>query len=92
MCQVLIDFEKLKIGRVELMKNLETQGIGSQIHYIPVESQPYYVERYGKQHLPGATSFYKCCLSLPLTTKMTEQDVDNVCVILFELLEEASKG
>jgi UDP-4-amino-4,6-dideoxy-N-acetyl-beta-L-altrosamine transaminase len=79
---VLIDFEKLQIDRATLMANLRENGVGSQVHYIPVHLQPYYKDLYGHQHLPGADLYYQQCLSLPLFPTMNNQDVDRVVTAL----------
>ena len=36
----LIDFEKLDIQRVDVMRKLSDLGVGTQVHYIPVHKQP----------------------------------------------------
>ncbi len=53
-----IDFAKLGISRADLMRGLASNGIGTQVHYIPVHRQPYYAARYGVPDLPGADSYY----------------------------------
>jgi UDP-4-amino-4,6-dideoxy-N-acetyl-beta-L-altrosamine transaminase len=75
---VLIDFEAAGVSRREVVEALKTRGIGSQVHYIPVHRQPYYVDRYGPLRLPGAEAWYARCLSLPLYPAMDETDVDRV--------------
>ena len=60
------------------MEALKLQGIGTQVHYIPVSSQPYYKNRYGTQDLKGAECYYSATLSLPLFPKMGLADVDRV--------------
>ncbi|MFM8819533.1 MAG: UDP-4-amino-4,6-dideoxy-N-acetyl-beta-L-altrosamine transaminase [Phenylobacterium sp.] len=79
---VLIDFEALGRSRRQVVETLAAEGIGSQVHYIPVHAQPYYVERYGPLHLPGAAAWYRRCLSLPLYPGMTDADVDRVTTAL----------
>jgi dTDP-4-amino-4,6-dideoxygalactose transaminase len=79
---VLIDFDAVGISRGALMRMLKAKGIGSQVHYIPLYRQPYYRHRYGQIRLPGAEAYYSRCLSLPLFTDMTEQDVDRVVTAL----------
>lgn len=76
---VLIDFAALGLTRREVMAKLKAQGIGSQVHYIPVPFQPYYQALYGKPEVPGAAAYYSQCLSLPLAADMTEADV--ACVV-----------
>ena len=36
----LIDFESAGISRARLMKELESRGIGTQVHYIPLHRMP----------------------------------------------------
>jgi dTDP-4-amino-4,6-dideoxygalactose transaminase len=62
------------------------RGIGTQVHYIPVHQQPYYKERYGVLELPGASTYYSRCLSLPLWPEMDFKDVDFVIESLAEIL------
>ena len=49
----LIDFEAAGVTRKQVMARLAAKGIGSQVHYIPVHTQPYYRELYGEQDAPG---------------------------------------
>ena len=76
--QVLIDFAALGTDRATVMGALAARGIGSQVHYIPVHTQPYYRSRYGAIDLPGARRFYERTLSLPLHPSMTDGDADRV--------------
>ena len=82
----LIDFEAAGKGRRQVMEELRARGVGTQVHYIPVHTQPYYRARYGEQHLPGAAAWYARCLSLPLYPGMAEADVDRVVDTLAEVL------
>lgn len=82
----LIDFERLGRSRAEVMQALSAQGIGTQVHYIPVHTQPYYVQRYGEQTLPGAEVYYDRCLSLPLFPGLGAEGVDRVVGALAELV------
>jgi UDP-4-amino-4,6-dideoxy-N-acetyl-beta-L-altrosamine transaminase len=75
---VLIDFERLGLGRGSLMRALRDLGIGTQVHYIPVPSQPYYRRLNPSGRYPGAESYYARTLSLPLFPTMTDGDVDRV--------------
>lgn len=83
---VLIDFTAAGVDRAEVMERLRTKEIGSQVHYIPVHRQPYYVERYGRETLPGADAWYARCLSLPLYPAMADDDTDRVVDALAEAL------
>lgn len=81
-----IDFEAAGRSRADVMEALKVRGIGSQVHYIPVHTQPYYRALYGEQRLSGAQAHYARTLSLPLFTAMEESDVERVCTGLSEVL------
>ena len=82
----LIDFAAAGRSRRQVMEALRARGIGSQVHYIPVHRQPYYRDRYGELHLPGADAWYDRCLSLPMFAGMNDGDVDRVAAALTEAL------
>jgi UDP-4-amino-4,6-dideoxy-N-acetyl-beta-L-altrosamine transaminase len=76
-----IDFDKIGKSRKQVMEELREKGIGTQVHYIPVNSQPYYVDRYGEyraQEYPQTESYYRRCLSIPLYPRMSDEDVEYV--------------
>lgn len=86
--QVLIDFPALETTRATLMNALRAAGIGTQVHYIPVHTQPYYRAVYGNIALPGAEAFYRRCLSLPFYPAMTDHDIARVV----DSLRRAAQG
>jgi UDP-4-amino-4,6-dideoxy-N-acetyl-beta-L-altrosamine transaminase len=72
----LFDFEKLGVGRSQMMHRLRERNVGSQVLYIPVHLQPYYAERYPRTELPGASEYYRKCLCLPLHSAISESEID----------------
>lgn len=86
LCPVLIDFETAEKSRADVMRALRRDGIGSQVHYVPVHMQPGYTTLYGKTALPGAEAYYKRTLSLPLYPAMSDADVDQVVAALASAL------
>ena len=78
---VQIDFESLGKSRTQVIQELRNKGIGTQVHYIPVPTQPFYKETYGYKDgdYPVAEKYYEQELSLPLYPGLTEADVN--CVI-----------
>lgn len=74
----LIDFKSADIERASVMKRLRSEGIGTQVLYIPLYHQPYYRKRYGDISLSGAERYYARALSLPLFVDMTDADVDQI--------------
>ena len=80
----LLDFSRT--SRREVMQRLKAQGVGTQVHYMPVHRQPYYKALYGALDLPGAEEYYRRCLSLPLFAGMRHDDVSRVITALGETL------
>jgi UDP-4-amino-4,6-dideoxy-N-acetyl-beta-L-altrosamine transaminase len=75
---VLVDFAALSLDRPHMMRALHQKGVGTQLHYMPVNQQPYYRDLYGDISLPGAEYYYARCLSLPIFPTMTDDDVAHV--------------
>ena len=77
---VSIDFDKIGMTRHQFMEKLAEQGVGSQVHYIPVVSQPYYQELgYKIQQYSITDAYYQSTLSIPLYYGLS--DVDQRLVI-----------
>ncbi len=74
------DFNKLKKSRNQIMKELENKNIGTQVHYIPVHTQPYYQNQYGYKwgDYPISEEYYEKALSIPLYPKMTDEEDDYI--------------
>jgi UDP-4-amino-4,6-dideoxy-N-acetyl-beta-L-altrosamine transaminase len=83
LCPLLINFEKLKINKVDLFLKLRELGVITQVHYIPVHTQPYYQGRGSKLgDCPVAESYYQKTLSLPLYVDLRASDVRAIAKII----------
>ncbi len=84
-----IDFEKIGKSRKQVMEELRLKNIGTQVHYIPVHTQPYYQENYGYKwgDYSVAEDYYEKALSIPLYPKMTDDDVYYVIEKIIGLTE-----
>ncbi len=69
--------------RRRIYEELSAQGIGVNVHYIPVYRQPYH-RRHGQQDVlrSGAEEYYQSAITLPLFHGMTDADVDRVVAAL----------
>ena len=86
---LLLDFEKIGKPRKQVMDELKQKGIGTQVHYIPVNSQPYYVKNYGEyshNNYPATELYYQKCLSIPLYPKMSDDDVEYVVKAIISVI------
>lgn len=79
------DLNKITSERKALYTHLRERGILTQVHYIPVNWQPYY-RALGStfDDCPGASAYYAGCLSLPLFPQMEDCDVERVVAALKE--------
>lgn len=86
---VQIDFAALGKSRSQVMQELRDRGIGSQVHYIPVSTQPFYKETYGYKDgdYPIAEKYYEQELSLPLYPGLSDEDVNSVIKAVKEVIK-----
>lgn len=84
---IRLELEALNISHREVFESLRGQGIGVNLHYIPVHSQPYY-QRLGFRvgDFPEAERYYAQAISLPMFQTMSEQQQDVVVAALNKIL------
>ncbi|MFH1861641.1 MAG: DegT/DnrJ/EryC1/StrS family aminotransferase [bacterium] len=77
---LLLRFDKIKMSRDEFLVRLQEENIGAGVHFISLHLQKYYRETFGYQpeDFPVATEASRRTVSLPLSPKLTDQDVDDV--------------
>lgn len=84
---VQVDFSNLHISKEELFLKLREKDIGLQVHYIPINKQPYYKSLgYGDEHTPIMDKYYCECLSLPMYPSLKDDEQEYVIKTLLELL------
>ena len=76
---VRVELEHTPRTHREVFESLRAQGIGVNLHYIPVYAQPYY-ERLGfKAGLcPTAERYYERAISIPMFPNLTKEDLSKV--------------
>ena len=84
---IRVDFEKIGISRQNIFKILRKEGIGVNVHYIPVYFHPFYQEKFGL--MPGlcpiAEQNYEQILSLPIFPKMSDREIEKVIRVIMDL-------
>ncbi len=84
---VKVDFSNLSISKIEFFDKMREKNIGLQLHYIPINKQPYYKSLgYGDEITPIMEKFYEECFSLPMYTSLRDEEQEYVIKILFEVL------
>ena len=85
---VQVDFSQLNISKEDLFNRLRAKNIGIQLHYIPINKQPYYKSLgYGSEKTPIMDRYYKECFSLPVYPKLSDDEQEYVIECLFEVLK-----
>ena len=77
---IQVEKEKFGVDRATLFSLLREQGIGVQVHYIPVHLQPFYQNQFGTGPglCPIAEAAYEKMLSLPIYPLLQDQEVDGI--------------
>lgn len=80
---VRLQLGKLNSSHRKIFEFLRDQGVGVNVHYIPVHLQPYY-ERFGfsRGDFPQAEQYYAEAISLPMFQTMSEEQQDSVVAAL----------
>ena len=86
---VKLGIERLKGNRAQVFASLRKEGIGVNVHYIPVHLHPFYRHRFGTKmgDCPFAENAYERIISLPIFPLMSNNDVDHVISALGKLME-----
>ena len=77
---VRLDLERLSVDRGTFFAALRAEGIGVNVHYVPVHLHPFYRERFGTGPgmCPQAEDAYTHIVSLPVFPMMSDSDVEDV--------------
>ncbi len=85
---ILIDFKNISITKEKLFLKLKEKNIGVQLHYIPINKQPYYKSLgYGNENTPNMDRYYEQCFSLPIYPSLSDIEQNYVVHTLFNLLK-----
>ncbi len=84
---IRIDLSRISKTHKDVFDELRAQGIGVNLHYIPVHLQPYY-QRMGFKlgDFRQAESYYTNAISLPMFHGMTDEQQDEVICKLTDIL------
>ena len=76
------------ISREDFIQQMSARGIGCSVHFIPLHLHPYWQKAYDLQphDFPAAWRAYEQAVSLPLYTKMTDEDQTRVIAAVKDVL------
>ncbi|WP_138381365.1 UDP-4-amino-4,6-dideoxy-N-acetyl-beta-L-altrosamine transaminase [Luteithermobacter gelatinilyticus] len=76
---VRLDLDQIGKSRRAVFERLKERGIGVNVHYIPVHTQPYYrALGFEQGDFPLAEAYYARAITLPLYPALTEEAQDKV--------------
>jgi dTDP-4-amino-4,6-dideoxygalactose transaminase len=86
---LLIDEKKSPVTRDQFITALHHRNIGTGVHYRAIPVHPVYQQRFGwrPEHFPVADAIGRATVSLPLSAKLSDEDVEDVVVAVCEVLK-----
>ncbi|MGP0020885.1 MAG: DegT/DnrJ/EryC1/StrS family aminotransferase [Candidatus Sulfotelmatobacter sp.] len=89
-----LNLDRLRIPRDQFMIEMQSRNIGCSVHFIPVHLLRYYRERYRfkPDDFPIAAREYERLISLPLSARMSDQDVEDVIDAVTSIVEAHSSA
>lgn len=90
---ILLDVDRIRGGRAAVYAALHAEGIGVQVHYIPIHLQPYYRARLGTRFgdYPRTEEAYLRLLSLPMFPDLAQEAQDRVVDVLRGTLDRLAR-
>lgn len=91
---IRLDTTELRTTRSEVFSSLRAEGIGVNVHYIPVHLHPFYRERFGTKPglCPMAETVYEKLISLPIFPTMTHDDIEYVTAAVRKVISSNSRS
>ncbi|NUW73842.1 UDP-4-amino-4,6-dideoxy-N-acetyl-beta-L-altrosamine transaminase [Vibrio mediterranei] len=84
---IRLKLDEITLTHQQVFNALREQGIGVNLHYIPVHTQPYYQQMgFAIGDFPESERYYQEAISLPMFHGMTDSQQDTVVAILTEIL------
>ena len=89
-----LNLEHPNIDRAQFISALKKRNIGVSVHFIPLHLHPYYRDTYGyePEDFPVAYREYQREISLPIYSKMSNRDVQDVIEVVTEVANKSRDG
>ncbi|CAH6809240.1 UDP-4-amino-4, 6-dideoxy-N-acetyl-beta-L-altrosamine transaminase [Vibrio chagasii] len=85
---IRLKVDEISLTHKQVFDALRENGIGVNLHYIPVHTQPYYQSMgFSEGDYPESESYYREAISLPMFHTMTIEQQDQVKVVLEKVLQ-----
>jgi len=86
---ILIDKKKTGFDRDKFLLMMHHKGVGTGVHFLPVHLHKYYREKFGFKagDYPNAELIGSQTVSLPLSAKLTDNEVERVVATVKEVIK-----
>ncbi len=85
---IRLQLEKIAKTHRQVFESLREQGIGVNLHYIPVHTQPYYADMgFKPEDFPEAQNYYREAISIPMFQTMSNEQQDQVVAAIVRALQ-----
>lgn len=87
-----LNLERLRITRDKFISQLKDRNIGASVHFIPIHLHSYYRQKYGHraEDFPVAWREFQRIVSLPLSPRMVQEDVNDVIAAVTDIVQQQS--
>lgn len=86
---IKLQLDNLNWNRDKIYEALQKEGIGVNVHYIPIHLHPYYIKNHNTSEgmMPVAEKVYKQILTLPIFPEMTDNDINDVISAIDKIIK-----
>ena len=87
---LLLNLKEIKKHKDKIISEFLKKNIKIQVHYIPVNFQPYYQKKYGfkKKNFQNSMKFFKNIISLPIYYDLSLKEINyikKICKKIFKM-------
>lgn len=90
---IMIDEMETGLSRDRFLDRMTAEGVGVGVHYLSLPEHPYYQKVFGwkPEDYPNAMRIGRQTVSLPLSAKLTEQDINDVVTSVKRIFDRFSE-
>lgn len=88
---MMLDEQKTGVSRDQFLRMMNDQNIGVGVHYVSIPEHPFYQKTFGwnPEDYPNAMRIGRQTVSLPLSAKLTNEDMEDVILAVGNTLRKS---
>ncbi|MGO2074585.1 MAG: DegT/DnrJ/EryC1/StrS family aminotransferase, partial [Pseudoalteromonas sp.] len=84
---ICLQLDNINLTQVQVFETLRAAGIGINLHYIPLHTQPYYIQMgFNQGDYKNAEHYYSQAISIPLHQTLTKSQQDYIVNTINKLI------